>query len=163
MKIDIWNYPCPSIACHLQWNVCFSIKINTFSTFDLSGNLGFFWNLWTAVGGVDYWIIAYSLVEFPFLDYTGLYNLYSLAEESKGNGVYFFPFPSPAWAMTHLGPGALLHTYIQGLLSTLVLICLSRSVWNLFNPLAHGFCSEAIVREVCNTTRKLNRQSSYVL
>lgn len=35
MKSSIWNYRCPSIACHLWFNVCFSVKINTFSTHDL--------------------------------------------------------------------------------------------------------------------------------
>lgn len=42
----------------------------------LSENLGVFWNLKSAFGHVDYWIIAYSLVEFPFLDYARLYSLY---------------------------------------------------------------------------------------
>lgn len=35
MKSSIWNYRCPSIACHLWFNACFSVKINTFSTHDL--------------------------------------------------------------------------------------------------------------------------------
>lgn len=104
MKSDIQNYRCPSVACHHPLNVCFSVKINTFSTHDLSGNLGFFWSLKSAFGSVDYWIIAYSLVEFPLLGQPGSPAFISLAEGPKGNGEYFFPLPQPSLNSDSLGP-----------------------------------------------------------
>jgi hypothetical protein len=63
--------------------------------FYLSGNLGVFWNLKSALGRDDYWIIAYSSMEFPFLDYARLYSLYFFGKRTQMQWSIFFPFAGP--------------------------------------------------------------------
>lgn len=104
MKSGIWNYHCPSITCHLHFNVCFSITLTHFPfMIYLSGNLGVFWNLKSALGSVDYWIIAYSLVEFQFLDYARLYSLYFFGKRTQRQWSIFFPLPQPSLNNDSLG------------------------------------------------------------
>lgn len=94
MKSGIWNYHCPSIACHLQFNFCLCLTHFPLMIY-LSGNLGVFSNLKSAFGSDDYWRTAYSLVEFPFLDYAWLYSLYFFGRRTQRQWSIFFS-PSPA-------------------------------------------------------------------
>ena len=70
----------------------------------LSGTLGVFWNQKSVFGSDDYWIIAYSLVDFPFLDYSRLCSLYFFGRRTRRQWSVFFPLPRPSLNNDSLGP-----------------------------------------------------------
>lgn len=97
MKSGIWNFHCLScfaifslITASLQRLTYFPLMIY------LSENLGVFWNLKSAFSCDDYWIIAYSLVEFPFLEYARLYSLYFFGRRTQRQWSIFFPLLWPS-------------------------------------------------------------------
>lgn len=122
MKSGIWNYHCPSISCHLHFNVCFSITLTHFPfMIYLLGNLGVFWNLKSALDSVDAWIIAYSLVEFQFY-YTRLYSLHFFGKRTQRQWSVFFPLLQPSLNNDSLGLWGFASHFNSGPLSTLVLL-----------------------------------------
>ena len=70
----------------------------------LSGTLGVFWNQKSVFGSDYYWIIAYSLVDFPFLDYSRLCSLYFFGRRTRRQWSVFFPLPRPSLNNDSLGP-----------------------------------------------------------
>lgn len=124
----------------------------------LSGTSGVFWNQKSAFGGDDYWIIACSLVDFPFLGYARLCSLYFFGRSTQRQWSRFFPLPWPSLNNDSLGPSGFASyshsgTTVYSHFSYLPLV----SVWNLLYPLAHGFSSKVTVREVYNTSPKLRQ------
>lgn len=133
--------PFPPLLAIFKFNVCFSTKINMFSAHDLLvREFRSFLEPEVCSGRDDYWIIAYSSVEFPFLDYTRLYSLYFFGRKTQSQWSIFFSLPWPSLNNDSLGPwdfasyshlGATLYPcfYFP------FLFCLDP-----LYPLAHGIC-----------------------
>lgn len=128
----------------------------------LSGNLGVFWNLKSAFGCDDYWIIAYSLVEFPFLDYARLYSLSFSGRRTQKQWSMFFS-PSPAqlkqWLTWALGLCFILS--FRGHFLPLFLFAFS-VLFATFHFLWHMDLPVRLLSKRYTSPPNWNRQSSYV-
>lgn len=97
------------------------------------------WSLQAALAGGDYWIIAYSPMQFPFLEYTGLYSLSFFGRKTQKQQSTFFLLSLAQFKQWLIGALGLCFTFSLRGHFFLVLVVSSVPL-EPFSPLSHGMC-----------------------